>query len=196
MRQPTARQRLPGGGPTPGPADFKLPQLQAGLGEAGTGQSTGQPNGTSNLSLASGSRRLHSRTCAASHLRDWEGQAAYSRAAGRRTPRAAEPRQSSMPSHRRIRTRTKDVRHRQQRPVRTGSAVSQYEQPPEGGPPPDPAVSSCLPGAAGRAVGFHGSRAAGPHSNISSGQHHGVHVGSQSALRRAGAHQVMNQMPA
>jgi hypothetical protein len=32
MRQPTARRRLPGGGPTPGPADFKLPQLQAGLG--------------------------------------------------------------------------------------------------------------------------------------------------------------------
>jgi hypothetical protein len=50
-------------------------------------QSTGQPNGTSNLILASGSRRLHSRTCAASHLVDWEGQAADSGAAGRRTLR-------------------------------------------------------------------------------------------------------------
>jgi hypothetical protein len=37
------------------------------------------------------------------------------------------------------RTRTKDVLRRQQRPVRTGSAVSQYKQPPEGGPTPGPA---------------------------------------------------------
>ena len=64
-----------------------------------------------------------------------------SRLGGRRAadPPAAEPRQSSMPRHRRIRTQTEDVRHRQQQPVRTGSAVSQYEQPPEGGSPPGPA---------------------------------------------------------
>ena len=105
-----------------------------------------------------------------------------SRLGGRRAadPPAAEPRQSSMPRHRRIRTQTEDVRHRQQRPVRTVSAVSQYEQPPEGGSPPGPAGFSCLPGAAGRAVGYYGSRAARPHSSISSDQHHGVHVRSQS----------------
>lgn len=51
----------------------------------------------------------------------------------------ASPVRSSMPSHRRIRTQTNGVRRRQQRPVRTGSAVSQYKQPPEGGPPPGPA---------------------------------------------------------
>ena len=32
MRQTTGRQRLPGGVPTPGPAEFKLPQPQTGLG--------------------------------------------------------------------------------------------------------------------------------------------------------------------
>jgi hypothetical protein len=31
MRQTTGRQRLPGGVPTPGPAEFKLPQPQTGL---------------------------------------------------------------------------------------------------------------------------------------------------------------------
>ena len=51
----------------------------------------------------------------------------------------ASPVRSSMPSHRRIRTQTNGVRRRQQRPVRTRSAVSQYKQPPEGGPPPGPA---------------------------------------------------------
>jgi hypothetical protein len=57
MRQTTGRQRLPGGVPTPGPAEFKLPQPQTGLGldssfcqarRPGPGNSTaaGQPGRT------------------------------------------------------------------------------------------------------------------------------------------------------
>ena len=85
-----------------------------------------------------------------------------SRLGGRRAadPPAAEPRQSSMPRHWRIRTQTEDVRHRQQQPVRTGSAVSQYEQPPEGGSPP------------GQAGVFHVCqvRRAGPWDTTAAGQ--------------------------
>ena len=135
MRQPTARRRLPGGGPTPGPADFKLPQLQAGLGLDSRQDSRTAPATSVWPAVADGSPAEH-----APQATGGLGGSS-SRLGGRRAadPPAAEPRQSSMPRHRRIRTQTEDVRHRQQQPVRTGSAVSQYEQPPEGGSPPGPA---------------------------------------------------------
>ena len=142
-------------------------------------QPTGQPKSASALSLASGSRRLHSRTRAAIHWWDWEGQAADTGAAGRRTLRLQSPvslqcRVIGEPysDHRRAPQATTACQDRvsgQSVRAAAGRRVSA-----------GPGGFSCLPGAAGRAVGFHGSRAAGPHSNISSGQHHGVHVRSQS----------------
>ncbi len=73
-----------------------MPQLQAGLGLDTANRTAEQRQ---SLSLASGSRRLHSRTRAASYWWDWEGPS--SGHGGRRAadPPAAEPRQSSMPSH-------------------------------------------------------------------------------------------------
>jgi hypothetical protein len=108
------------------------------------------------------------------------GPAAGTGAAGRRVLRLQAPASFNAESSAKG-TQTGDVSHWQQQPISAGSAVSQYEQPPGGGPGRlhvyQALRTGLRDGTARRAAGH-----CGQYSNISSGRHSRVHVRSQSGI--------------
>ena len=198
MKQTTGRQRLPGGVPTPGPAEFKLPQPQTGLGRDATFCQARRPGpGNSTAAGQPGRTATSVQTSATGFVSDRSqglpsgGSPPGHESTARLTQVLVRPAQGHGSGfqvtpggtnkggpHGNI---SSDQRHGVHVRLQSGTAV--------GREPAGPRVncqtnSSLVRPAQRHGSGFQvtpgGTNKGGPHGNIGSGQHHGVHVRLQS----------------